>query len=52
MVAVYNTVQVYKVEIKSNPDDISYSGRALPYHSDFAAWCESPPGLYILHCLA
>ena len=51
VVYVYLCMQTYKVETMDKPDDIAYSGIALPYHLDMSGWMESPPGLTLLHCL-
>ena len=32
------------------PSDIAYSGGKLSLHMDLM-YCESPPGLHLLHCL-
>ena len=44
-------MQTFKVVVENHPDDVAYTGNALPYHSDLSGWSEYPPGLQILHCI-
>ena len=48
---VHLCMQIFKVELVDEPEDIAYTEIAIPYHVDVSGWKESPPGLSILHCL-